>query len=101
MKLTKEKTSLMEDVEWMSFFSLLLSCLVCFLHVRDQVYVLLDPLVQISIDESRNVLYTRSEKGSIQVGHDNILTALATDILSTVIFQVKRSSWLSLLFAFY
>ena len=28
---------------------------------------LLDPLVQIVIDESRNILYSRSEKGVIQV----------------------------------
>ena len=28
---------------------------------------LLDPLVQIAIDESRNILYSRSEKGVIQV----------------------------------
>ena len=26
-----------------------------------------DPMVQISIDDSRNILFTRSEKGSIQV----------------------------------
>ena len=29
--------------------------------------LLLDALVQISIDESRHILYTRSEKGTIQV----------------------------------
>ena len=28
---------------------------------------MLDPLVQIAIDESRNILYSRSEKGVIQV----------------------------------
>ena len=30
-------------------------------------YFVLDPLVQIVIDESRNILYSRSEKGVIQV----------------------------------
>ena len=30
-------------------------------------YFVLDPLVQIAIDESRNILYSRSEKGVIQV----------------------------------
>ena len=30
-------------------------------------YIISDPLVQISIDDSRNILYTRSEKGTIQV----------------------------------
>ena len=31
------------------------------------VYLLTDPLVQLTIDESRNILYSRSEKGVIQV----------------------------------
>ena len=39
--------------------------------IHDNVFflciLLLDALVQISIDESRHILYTRSEKGTIQV----------------------------------
>jgi len=73
----------------------------CFLHMRDHICVLIDPLVQISIDESRNVLYTRSEKGSIQVSYDNVLTAHTTDAPLTMIFQVMLSSWLSLMFLFF
>jgi len=41
------------------------SCLESLLNVS--VLCLSDPLVQICIDDSRNVLYTRSEKGTIQV----------------------------------
>ena len=30
-------------------------------------HFILDPIVQIAVDNSRNILYTRSEKGVIQV----------------------------------
>lgn len=35
-------------------------------------FVFLDPIVQIAVDNSRNILYTRSEKGVIQVSIDII-----------------------------
>ena len=35
-------------------------------------FLLTDPLVQITIDESRNILYSRSEKGVIQVNRSYI-----------------------------
>lgn len=36
-------------------------------------FCLSDPIVQIEIDNSRNILYTRSEKGVIQVSINIIL----------------------------
>ena len=47
-----------------------------------------EPIVQISIDSGRNVLYTRSEQGSVQVydlGKDSNEAAYVADLSSSAI----------------
>lgn len=54
---------------------LFVSCIVTSSYIRICTFIdiyisgniLLDPLIQLSIDESRHILYARTEKGTLQV----------------------------------